>query len=122
MGPGGRSPARRTTAPADADLRPTTVRAGRRPAPAGDLGTAAARLPGAERGRAAAARGGGAAAGRRMGEEYEPIETVAEAVLELLQSGDGSLGMLDVPELDPLDGVVWWPRWTSRWTRRLSRG
>ncbi len=40
------------------------------------------------------------------GEEYEPIRTVADAVLELLQSGDGSLGMLDVPELDPLDGVV----------------
>jgi len=36
----------------------------------------------------------------------EPIESVAEAVLELLQSGDGSLGMLDIPELDPLDGVV----------------
>lgn len=40
------------------------------------------------------------------GEEHEPIGTVAHAVLELLQSGDGSLGMLDVPELDPLDGVV----------------
>jgi hypothetical protein len=40
------------------------------------------------------------------GEEYEPIHTVADAVIELLQSGDGSLGMLDVPELDPLDGVV----------------
>jgi hypothetical protein len=40
------------------------------------------------------------------GEEYEPIRTVADAVLELLQSGDGSMGMLDVPELDPLDGVV----------------
>jgi hypothetical protein len=40
------------------------------------------------------------------GEEYEPISTVGDAVLELLQSGDGSLGMLDVPELDPLDGVV----------------
>jgi hypothetical protein len=40
------------------------------------------------------------------GEEYEPIRTVADAVVELLQSGDGSLGMLDVPELDPLDGVV----------------
>jgi hypothetical protein len=40
------------------------------------------------------------------GEEYEPIRTVADAVIELLQSGDGSLGMLDVPELDPLDGVV----------------
>jgi hypothetical protein len=40
------------------------------------------------------------------GEEYEPINTVGEAVLELLQSGDGSLAMLDLPELDPLDGVV----------------
>jgi hypothetical protein len=40
------------------------------------------------------------------GEEYEPIRTVGEAVLELLQSGDGSLAMLDLPELDPLDGVV----------------
>jgi len=27
-------------------------------------------------------------------------------VLELLQAGDGSLGMLDVPELEPLDGLV----------------
>jgi hypothetical protein len=36
----------------------------------------------------------------------EPISSVADAVLELLQVGDGSLGMLDVPELDPLDGVV----------------
>jgi hypothetical protein len=35
-----------------------------------------------------------------------PVETVGEAVLELLQSGDGSLGALDVPELEPLDGVV----------------
>lgn len=32
--------------------------------------------------------------------------SVVEAVLELLQSGDGSLSMLDVPELDPLDGLV----------------
>jgi hypothetical protein len=39
-------------------------------------------------------------------ESVEPLTTVAEAILELLQSGDGSLGMLDVPELDPLDGVV----------------
>jgi hypothetical protein len=31
---------------------------------------------------------------------------VAEAVLELLQGGDGSLRMLEVPELEPLDGVV----------------
>jgi hypothetical protein len=35
-----------------------------------------------------------------------PVETVGEAVLELLQAGDGSLGALDVPELEPLDGVV----------------
>jgi hypothetical protein len=44
----------------------------------------------------------------RLGDEDddEPIGSVADAVLELLQSGDGSLAMLDVPELDPLDGVV----------------
>ena len=36
----------------------------------------------------------------------EPVEGVGEAVLELLQTGDGSLGALDVPELEPLDGVV----------------
>jgi hypothetical protein len=44
-----------------------------------------------------------------MGEEAgadEPVESVGEAVLELLQSGDGSLAALDVPELEPLDGVV----------------
>lgn len=46
------------------------------------------------------ARGSGGA------ETPEPISTVGDAVLELLQSGDGSLGMLDLPELDPLDGVV----------------
>jgi hypothetical protein len=40
------------------------------------------------------------------GEQLEPIETLSEAILELLQSGDGSLGMLDLPELEPLDGVV----------------
>ncbi|WP_433393529.1 hypothetical protein [Micromonospora sp. KLBMP9576] len=39
-------------------------------------------------------------------DEAEPVEGVGEAVLELLQSGDGSLGALDVPELEPLDGVV----------------
>ncbi len=39
-------------------------------------------------------------------EPAEPVESVSEAVLELLQSGDGSLGALDVPELEPLDGVV----------------
>jgi len=36
----------------------------------------------------------------------DSISTVGEAVLELLQSGDGSLGMLDIPELEPLDGLV----------------
>ncbi|MEV1288958.1 hypothetical protein [Micromonospora sp. NPDC049679] len=36
----------------------------------------------------------------------EAIENVGEAVLELLQAGDGSLGALDIPELEPLDGVV----------------
>jgi hypothetical protein len=39
-------------------------------------------------------------------ERGTPVGTVGEAVLELLQSGDGSLGMLDIPELDPLDGLV----------------
>ena len=38
--------------------------------------------------------------------EIEAVESVGEAVLELLQAGDGSLAALDVPELDPLDGVV----------------
>lgn len=33
-------------------------------------------------------------------------DTVAEAVLELVQAGDGSLAALDVPELEPLEGVV----------------
>jgi hypothetical protein len=36
----------------------------------------------------------------------EPVRSVGEAVIELLQSGDGSLGMLDLPELEPLDGVI----------------
>jgi len=35
-----------------------------------------------------------------------PITTVGEAVLELLQAGDGSLAALDIPELEPLDGIV----------------
>ncbi|MGW0433519.1 hypothetical protein ACWDV4_13405 [Micromonospora sp. NPDC003197] len=51
-----------------------------------------------------------AEAARRAGgpeeDVSEPIEGVGEAVLELLQSGDGSLGALDIPELEPLDGVV----------------
>jgi hypothetical protein len=46
------------------------------------------------------------ARGTSAGEPLEPITSVGDAVLELLQSGDGSLGMLDLPELDPLDGVV----------------
>ena len=36
----------------------------------------------------------------------EPVESVGEAVLELLQSGDGSLAALDLPELEPLDGLL----------------
>jgi hypothetical protein len=39
-------------------------------------------------------------------EPIGPIDSVSEAVLELLQSGDGSLGALDIPELEPLDGIV----------------
>jgi hypothetical protein len=52
---------------------------------------------------AEAARVGAVAADEEPG---EPVETVSEAILELLQSGDGSLGALDVPELEPLDGIV----------------
>ncbi|HZN19126.1 MAG TPA: hypothetical protein VFB84_13275 [Micromonosporaceae bacterium] len=52
---------------------------------------------------AAAAR---ASAPAEEDEAAEPVESVGEAVLELLQSGDGSLGSLDVPQLEPLDGVV----------------
>jgi hypothetical protein len=47
-----------------------------------------------------------AEAARGAGSDAEPVTTVAEAVLELLQGGDGSLRMLEVPELEPLDGVV----------------
>ncbi|MEU8818879.1 hypothetical protein [Actinoplanes sp. NPDC048796] len=39
-------------------------------------------------------------------EDPGPVETVGEAVLELLQAGDGSLSSLDVPELEPLDGLL----------------
>jgi hypothetical protein len=39
-------------------------------------------------------------------EGEEPIGSVGEAIIELLEAGDGSLCMLDVPELEPLDGVV----------------
>lgn len=45
-------------------------------------------------------------AGQDEDDEVAPVEGVGEAVLELLQAGDGSLGALDVPELEPLDGVV----------------
>jgi hypothetical protein len=39
-------------------------------------------------------------------EEADSVESVGEAVLELLQAGDGSLSSLDVPELEPLDGLL----------------
>ncbi|MEV4642581.1 hypothetical protein AB0J80_35080 [Actinoplanes sp. NPDC049548] len=39
-------------------------------------------------------------------EEAGTVESVGEAVLELLQAGDGSLSSLDVPELEPLDGLL----------------
>jgi hypothetical protein len=51
-------------------------------------------------------RADAAARDERGGGEARPITTVAEAVLELLQGGDGTLRMLEVPELEPLDGVV----------------
>lgn len=53
-----------------------------------------------------AAEAARASAGQAEDEELEQVETVSEAILELLQSGDGSLAALDVPELEPLDGVV----------------
>jgi hypothetical protein len=51
------------------------------------------------------------AAGEDAGQRVAPDgpdapRTVAEAVLELMRDGDGSLGGLDVPELEPLAGVV----------------
>ena len=41
-------------------------------------------------------------------EDEDPgvVESVGEAVLELLQAGDGSLSSLDLPELEPLDGLL----------------
>jgi hypothetical protein len=39
-------------------------------------------------------------------EDPGAVESVGEAVLELLQAGDGSLSSLDVPELEPLDGLL----------------
>lgn len=50
-----------------------------------------------------------AAAGdsRRLFDEEMPAPgTVGEAVLGLVQAGDGSLGALDLPVLEPLQGVV----------------
>ena len=43
-----------------------------------------------------------------MPEDEDPgeVESVGEAVLELLQAGDGSLSSLDVPEMEPLDGLI----------------
>lgn len=41
-----------------------------------------------------------------LDDEVDSPGTVAEAVLELVQAGDGSLSALDVPELEPLEGVV----------------
>lgn len=55
---------------------------------------------------AVTARRGGTLGSGEPEEPVEPVESVGEAVLELLQSGDGSLGALDIPELEPLDGVV----------------
>jgi hypothetical protein len=40
------------------------------------------------------------------GVDQGSVGSVGEAVLELLQAGDGSLGALDVPELEPMPGVV----------------
>lgn len=34
------------------------------------------------------------------------ITDVGDAVVEILQAGDGALGSLDIPELEPLDSVV----------------
>jgi len=45
---------------------------------------------------------------RSVPEDADPgaVESVGEAVLELLQAGDGTLGALDVEQLEPLDGLV----------------
>jgi hypothetical protein len=39
-------------------------------------------------------------------EDPGTVDSVGEAVLELVQAGDGSLSSLDVPELEPLDGLL----------------
>ncbi|HEY8453827.1 MAG: hypothetical protein FWJ70_15410 [Micromonosporaceae bacterium] len=45
-------------------------------------------------------------AARRLDEEVPAPQSVGEAVLGLVQAGDGGLGSLDVPVLEPLQGVV----------------
>jgi hypothetical protein len=40
------------------------------------------------------------------GASIEPVESVGEAVLELIEAGDGALSALDVPELESLGGTV----------------
>ena len=39
-------------------------------------------------------------------EDTDTVDSVGEAVIELLQAGDGSLSSLDVPELEPMDGLL----------------
>ncbi len=39
-------------------------------------------------------------------EPAEPVESIGEALLELMQAGDGSLSALDILELESLNGVV----------------
>src|SRR5690606_7503208 len=48
----------------------------------------------------------GADAARRLAPDDPAPGTVADAMMELIRDGDGSLGGLDVPELEPLAGVV----------------
>jgi hypothetical protein len=57
---------------------------------------------------AALLRAAEAARREAVPEDEDPgeVESVGEAVLELLQAGDGSLSSLDVPEMEPLDGLV----------------
>lgn len=66
------------------------------------------RVPGVAALLAAAARSGPrpGAPGRQGVAERPRPGTVADAVLALVTTGDGSLSSLDVPELEPLAGVV----------------
>lgn len=41
-----------------------------------------------------------------LDEEVEPPDTMVDAIMELVRDGDGSLSGLDVPELEPLAGVL----------------